>query len=323
MQQIDSVYRSLEECYLELDRTRVTLGGVRNRSQSLVPVNKLPAETFAYIASLANTGCMIEARHNFANRSLQALFNTSRHLRHILKDVPSLWNHVDLIIDQLNALDHGRLHLNNSGQLSLRVHILERRKVFESSQVTDLVDLLRPYIDRIVSLNFKCSAYFVRRILRELWQNASSEVQDFSCSLLGGDREHYTAANRSKFFDLEETSALFTQNIRKIKLYGPFVWSDKCGYRRLTVLKLQSSALPPFIPSYFADTMAASPDLRCLTVIGIQFQGTDQAQPAMVPKLEVLDVRLTQGSDLRTTLSCIIPGSHNLALSISVLMTED
>ncbi|KAG9084518.1 hypothetical protein FRC06_004051 [Ceratobasidium sp. 370] len=68
----DTIVSSLE-AHPQIRDARATRGVIRNRSRSLVPLNKLPTEIIVYIMSLVNNDCMIDHEDKVSTGGLQPM----------------------------------------------------------------------------------------------------------------------------------------------------------------------------------------------------------------------------------------------------------
>ncbi|KAG8701982.1 hypothetical protein FRC09_005019 [Ceratobasidium sp. 395] len=328
--QIDTALTSFDT---QTRNARAALGRMRNRSTSLVPITKLPAETILQILSLPDVDCILNhrSRHYIGSRKryqpspLTSVSATNKWFRDIAISTPSLWTHVDLAIGatyQEDCLRRGRAYVEHSGQSLLHVHIAQTDPMHDSK---DIVKLMAPHAHRITSLHLQTAQYNTLNIILGLFSNiASCQIREFY--LNDGYDEEPDANDYYRLFDgrLRE----FFRSLQIITVNGPDLSLDSAAFSGLTALKLSlyNTAMIHHTISEFRDVLAACPGLRVLSIptywfrtIGPQTDPQVPIEPVSLPELELLDLRQMHSTDeLLKLLFCIIPSSKPLTFSVSL-----
>ncbi|KAG8696921.1 hypothetical protein FRC08_006844 [Ceratobasidium sp. 394] len=297
---VDAAFVSLGTWSTQIDRIRRILGRVRNRSRSLVPFNKLPTSVTVYILSLADTSCIFEYRdghHKSLEYRPSPLANVSvasKWLRDVATGTPSLWTHIDLSVNEPHEtayMHYARSCLQYSRERPLDVHILDDTSE-NRRRSAGVIATLAPHAHRIASLNVGASESVMNEILVSLFGKANP------CQTLGG----------------------VLQPLRVIMIDGVIPPLQNLAFHSLTVLKLSvfhPKRISPAL-SGFRSFLATCPELRALTLVFSQFEKGPKPpiKPVFLPKLELLDIREVETSELLWLLSCITSGSDALTLSM-------
>ncbi|QRW05614.1 F-box-like domain protein [Ceratobasidium sp. AG-Ba] len=331
---IDEVYKSLETRCSQVQKAREVLGTIRNRSRSLAPLNILPVETVYRILRYAGADCINDREDPQSLKGctpspLQNLLITSKYLREVSTGRPSLWTHIDLVLDNKLSrpyMRHAKSCLRYSAQLPLQIHIAENVDLNEKSPVEDVVKLLARCIRQIISLDLRVSISLAPSIILGLYRDKPAIHCQLN-ELFIVDRESDSRWLSPDFYESffgYSWNRFSLPNLVMLGIYAPYIPLSSPVYRGLTALKLaphytKHTPLRPTLPE-LVGVLNACPDLRSLSLIGCEFQKlnrSDKIKPMRLSKLEILDVRKTFKEDLIQLLSCISTSSSELALSIS------
>ncbi|KAG8693737.1 hypothetical protein FRC08_008934, partial [Ceratobasidium sp. 394] len=325
---VDAAFTSLESCHSKIHDARMTLGRARNRSRTLVPFNKLPAEVIVHISALADAGSIIDPQYDvdyYDERPLPPVLSLSavnRHLRDILTNAPSAWTHFNLVIDepQTTNLCYARSCLKYSRQLPLYICI--GGTTDEEGNPTNLLKLLAPHAHRIVSLNLQASPYWAEEAIGGLFSKSSScQVREL-CVNASTDETRRTSPWILRLVTSGDLDGLL-QPLEVLGILGFYMPLEAPVYHGLTVLRLAPFGLgrPTPCPTLLqlSSVLAACPELCTLALMSCDFDtGLEAVEPVSLPKLRVLDLRTTLGEELMAIISCISLGSNPLAFSVSV-----
>ncbi|KAG8688247.1 hypothetical protein FRC09_013013 [Ceratobasidium sp. 395] len=306
---------------------------MRNRSTSLVPITKLPAETILQILSLTDVDCILNhrsrrytgSRKYYQPSPLTSVSATNKWFRDIATSTPSLWTHVDLAIGatyQKACLRHGRPYVEHSGQSPLHVHVAQTDPMHDARGI---VKLMAPHAHRIASLHLQTAEYYTLDIILGLFGNiASCQIQEFY--LNDPSDEEPDSSDYYRLFDgrLHE----FFRSLRIITVNGPDMPMNSAFFSGLTALKLSgyNSVLLEHTLSQLREVLAACPGLRVLSIPTYRFWTESQTdpqvptEPVSLAELELLDLRRTNLSndELLGLLFLIIPGSSPLTFSVTL-----
>ncbi|KAG8693671.1 hypothetical protein FRC09_010362 [Ceratobasidium sp. 395] len=112
----------------------------------------------------------------------------------------------------------------------------------------------------------------------------------------------------------------FLRPLQSVTIKGPFPPLQSVAFHGLTTLRLspQNPPTPPPTLAQLTSVLTACPELRTLALFYCRFDTSSRAsiEPVLLPKLELLDLRRAKIDELTALLSCIIPGSNTLTLSI-------
>ncbi|KAG8737175.1 hypothetical protein FRC10_008483 [Ceratobasidium sp. 414] len=327
---VDAAFTSLESCHSKIRGARTTLGRARNRSRTLVPLNKLPAEIIAHISALTDASSIIDPQYDGLYSDplpppLLSLSVVNRHLRDILTSAPSAWSHLNLVIDkpQTTHLCYARSCLKYSRHLPLHVRIAGGITGQEGNP-TNLLRLLAPHAHRVVSLNLQVSLYWAGEVVRDLFSKSSScQVRELYINNSTSDPEGRGSRWILRHIFEGDLDGLL-QPLEVLGIRGFYMPFNAPGYRGLTVLRLAPFGLehptPPPTLLQLRDVLAACPELCTLTLMSCNFDTGPGApiEPVFLPKLRVLDLRTTLGEELMAVISCITLGSNPLAFSVSL-----
>ncbi|KAG9118277.1 hypothetical protein FRC07_007286 [Ceratobasidium sp. 392] len=324
---IDTAFANLKTHSSQMSNARATLGTARNRSRSLVPFDKLPDEIIVYILSLASAD-RIDSQHDHDSSGTKQLHSplpisiwaTSRRLRNITINTPSLWTYVNLLVDEHRHtyLQHGQLFLLRSGQLPLHIRIAGGVADEDEKTLKLLTGLLTPHTHRIASLDFQVPLSCAWIVMTSLFSDTSSCQTRELCF----NDSDSNLGSGSLYDDLNDDDLDdFLESIQVLGMLGFFIPFESPAYYGLTVLKIMPFE---FIVSglkllELRNALATCPELRSLALIDCQFETSPEApvEPVFLPNLEVLDLRFYSDDSLTAMISMIHPGSKALAFSVS------
>ncbi|KAG9097792.1 hypothetical protein FS749_005487 [Ceratobasidium sp. UAMH 11750] len=320
---VDATVSSLE-AHPKIRSARAILGAIRNRSRSLVPFNKLPADLIVYTMSFVNNNCAIDYYWEISGGELQpshplaSVLLVNKPLRDLLIRTPSLWTHIDLFPTGPHETTYRRYAqacLKYSGESPLHVHIMEEEPS-NSPEITSLVGLLGPHTHRIVSLYLRLSVSLQRKILLGLYEYTTSSRLKNLCLADYSPRVDKDLCDR--LFDGRLDGLL--QSLRGLAVIGRLTSLNGSVYRGLASLKLISRMQPREKPTklQFTNVLAACPQLRVLALLHCVFEPTPGVpiQPVFLPNLELLDLRLAEAGGLLDILSCITLGPNAIAFGM-------
>ncbi|KAG8753949.1 hypothetical protein FRC12_011363 [Ceratobasidium sp. 428] len=318
-----------------MSNVRAALGTARNHSKSLVSFNKLPDEIIANILSLIGVDDPLDPRYDDLYpieykqplHPLLGIIASSKHLRHIAINTPSLWTYVELSVETLRDtyLEHVRRVLLYSQQLPLQVRIIgeiDDEEEKEEDVSNCLILLLGSHTHRIASLDFQIPLTCAWPVKLDLFTDISScQIRE----LYTNDPDAYPEQIDDTFPDrlLDGDLDVFLQSLRVIGTRGFFIpLATTPAYRDLTVLKVMPYEFKWSQPTLvqLRNALAACPKLCSLALIECNFGTESRApiEPVLLPDLEILDLRsLENGNELVALMSCIDSGSSELAFSVS------
>ncbi|KAG8696483.1 hypothetical protein FRC09_008484 [Ceratobasidium sp. 395] len=304
------------------------LGTVRNRSKLLVPLNKLPSELIVYVLSMLDVDCATghDPGTDVSLFPLTDVSMVSKQLRSITTSAPSLWIHVDFLIDGLNeaaCLSHARSCLRYSRHQSLYVHAFDDKRTKHHSSA-GIIASLAPHVHRIISVSLNVVSHLAKEILLGLFSDITSS---HTRELFWDDPfwAYYNLAGSDAGPDFRDGALSgrldgFLEALKVVEIRGPYLPLQHVAFRGLVILRLwasESVESPPTL-AQFAGVLTACPELRVLRLIDIQFDTRSSVpiQAVFMPKLESLDLQCTPTNELLGLLSCVISGSDRFALGV-------
>ncbi|KAG8694329.1 hypothetical protein FRC09_009910, partial [Ceratobasidium sp. 395] len=320
-----------------MSNVRAALGMAHNQYRSLISFNKLPDEIVVYILSLIDINNPVDPQYHGHSPiqygplpPLLGIMATSRHLRHIAIDTPSLWTHVDLRIEILRDTywEYVRRVLCYSQQLPIQVRITGRIYDGGDEKVVSecLVLLLHSHAHRIVSLDLRTPLTCYWPIMLGLFTKIPScqvqklYIDDFDAYM---EQVYETFPDRLLNGDLDA----FLRSLRVIETHGFFIpLAATPAYSDLTILKISPFDFDWPTLLQLRNVLVACPKLRSLALIECNFEIDSQAliEPVFLPDLEILDLRWFDPEDddqLLVLMSCIDSGPNELAFSLSTSET--
>ncbi|KAG8711194.1 hypothetical protein FRC09_020721 [Ceratobasidium sp. 395] len=315
------------------------LGAVRNQSKSLASLTGLPDELLVYILSLVIVDVPVDPRYDEdhpTEQPLSPLFSimaTTRRLRGIITNTPSLWTFISLVVkdEGRTYLRHGQRFLFYSQHLPIHVRVTGYTMVGYSTRYTsgdysratkNLTRLLGSHAHRIVSLDLQlplmCAWPFILGLFSN---NPSCQIQELYLNDRGGSPQQLDGDFPDRFFEGDLNT--FFQSLQVIRMCGFFIPFTSLVYHGLTVLEIMPYGFRMSNPTLveLRNALVACPKLRSLALIECEFEFDSEVsiEPVLLPNLEILDLRVTTDDDeLVALMSCIDSGPNELAFSVSL-----
>ncbi|QRV81949.1 F-box-like domain protein [Ceratobasidium sp. AG-Ba] len=312
---------SMDECDAQIRMTRPTLLKMRNRSATLVPLNRLPTEVVAHILLYLNLDRDAPDRYGSCKGREQSciplanLLSASQLTSRLVAAAPSVWSDLDLIIGR----DHSNAHmryasygLKYSGQLPLHVRVFGGTAI--GFEVESLGNLLAPHASRIESLELVYSSSIVTRwLLLHVFKNVQYTILKRLDILDGRD------SGSPNFFGDHIEGIL--RSLQVVRVTGPLAFFNRPTSCSITVLKVSFLNFRVLIPTLEQLTIVlrACPELRVLTLMGFVLRSghSGTTNRATLPKLELLDLRGVTTPSVVGLVSRMKIGSRNLTFSMS------
>jgi hypothetical protein len=313
--------------------SQATLNQIRNRSDVLVPINKLPSEILVSIFQFSTwagscgqydlSATSIEQHHSAT--TLFSLTSICTHWRSILIHTPSFWSHARI---QLETETERGLELNcNRVQLCFQraQHLplcvgLEGQ--LDSQSVSMIADCLRPYIGNMKSLKLADIGDFdILGQFLSFWlaNGQAGSVQNLLVWRNGRKRRFCKLQSIDK--PSQGTIDSFLQPIRVLRLNGAhFDWDSPayCGLVMLHVGSLDILASPTL--GDILGVLAACPQLKILQLYNMSIRAGDQddLQPMDLPELKVLDLSRLDSEGVCLLLPMIHPQSEDFGVRVDL-----
>ncbi|KAG8769703.1 hypothetical protein FRC12_004797 [Ceratobasidium sp. 428] len=254
---IDSELVSLEEHESTLLHERTLLCAIRNRSPTLVHINRLPLDVLIRIFELSITYCTRNSHFRWSHLS-----DVCTSWRRLAIHTPSLWSHVD--IDPIISFSHVQLLLSRSQNHAISVHIHEGSGCSHEDTdsvdgshghnfVEQLVQILKPHIHRVHALGIKpiaCIPTSGLAVLR-LWLEHGDPAlsKSLSLHLTRGDlsvidQEDEDGSEDERHLADSENAKQMLQSISAIRFYSDYIPWNGVVYSSLVELHLENPPMP-------------------------------------------------------------------------------
>ncbi|KAG8720388.1 hypothetical protein FRC09_009650 [Ceratobasidium sp. 395] len=337
---LDAELESLTAEENTLRASRFSLSTVRNRSETLAPINLLPPEILNRIFTLSVSNCVHYGYYTFPYN----FANTCEHWRQLALNTPYFWTHIDIgpsVPWKLSKLMLERANLN-----PMYLHITgsqsydwENPEHEISYYPALLLDDLKSHMRRVHTLGIssqESGANFVRSItklwlehgdrnlvqLLSVYQNSGKEV------LFDGPQEDEDEDEEDEGdteINISEHGKDVLLSLEALQLHGTrFSW-DSNAYRGLVDLQLgfsNGSRIASVSSLELVSILMASPMLTVLKLKGLDITRTKslaQAIPIPLNHLRILNLTEMPTVSLAQLLPLIaLPRSSSTELSVGV-----
>lgn len=325
----------------QLMKARVTFNRIRNRSTSLVPINRLPMEVLLQIFRFAArkgscTLCdaLLSDPHlhklNCPEPPL-SLTHVCQHWRTIVVNMPSLWTHVGLSLNARKGIkkecDYARTCLQRAPNSPLCIWIdgsIDPYRGGPDNGMELFMSCLRPHVGNLES--FSLIDHPDNSEIRELvslWMThgRAGSVRHLTVWLEDGRKD-------CNLFWTHDTLNLryldsFLEPIRVLRLNGAYFDWDSSAYHNLVVLQLGGLGVwsSPTARQMLA-LLSASPELHTLKLYNMSIR-PEADPPAPLPsitlrELKYLDLRCIHDETICGLLPQIVPPASPLSIRIDL-----
>ncbi|KAG8725388.1 hypothetical protein FRC09_000029 [Ceratobasidium sp. 395] len=307
------------------------LKALRNKSATVVRINKLPSEVLIRIFGLLchSRQDLCGADNPYRPPRILACVNT--YWRQLILSNSHLWTRINLAsLDKLSEkpLEHTQAQLTCAGTLPLDVVLDGTQQWSDHSLFQKIRDLLREVAPRLRSLTYQAdrpTGFSPREVLLhwirhgtpgsghtlKLLSYSSAEVDDLRPELL-----------LLHSISMEQMDAFFTP-VRHLALHRHYIGWSSVLYHNLVELDLSfdSSFLHFPTTAEFAAVLSASPGLHALKLFGFGLQSSspsDAVRPIRLDHLEILFLKGIHSRSLKLLLPMLQPGSTPLYMRFDV-----
>ncbi|KAF8600934.1 hypothetical protein BDV93DRAFT_510409 [Ceratobasidium sp. AG-I] len=317
--------------------SRKNLMQIRNKSTTLISINKLPVETLVQIFTnlTAEDGCSArtsshKSRYEAFGAGLQTVMSVCTYWRHVALRAKNLWAHIDYTTTSRTQARE-LLWLERSQGSPLFFH-----GVYPEHRSLGLAPMayLTPYVRNFVSiefshyadLSFHPSAYSTnsRNAIDDtldLWLTYGVPGTVRRLELCLQRKEDSILLGSSRIDFLSNHSARFLRPVRFLTLTGIALDWRSTVFHGLVDLRLDllADALCPSIAE-IAAILEASPSLETLKLshMTIEQSSTTALNPIHLPRLKCLNLRGLKPRLLDILLTLIVSGSRDVGLSIGL-----
>ncbi|KAG8775394.1 hypothetical protein FRC12_001511 [Ceratobasidium sp. 428] len=321
---------------LELDiKQAMTANGVlkalRNKSATVVPINKLPSELLLRIFGLLCHSRQDLCGADNPSRPPRILACVNTYWRGLVLNNSYLWTRINLAsLDRRSKkpLGHTQAQVTWTGTLPLDVVLDGTRQRHRRSVFQETRDLLREVAPRLRSLTYHaddsmgCSPHeILLHWIRhgtpgsghtlKLLRYSSAEVDDLRLELL-----------LVYSISIEQMNAFFAP-VRHLALHNHYIGWSSVLYHNLVELDLCFDSSFLYFPttSEFAAVLSASPGLRTLKLFGFGLQPpspSDAMGLVHLDHLETLFLKRIHRRSLKLLLPMLQPGSTPLYMRFDV-----
>jgi hypothetical protein len=294
----------------------------RNRSEALVPVQRLPPEILvAIFEETIGLRCIQCLPSPPVPVPLLVISSVSNYWRQVTISTPALWSHVD--IGKNNAHLRVKLWIERSQNHPLFVHL----NAFTTSQaIPKVIELLAPHVSRI-------SSFQLRDITRNLGHKPTYAMLDLLRGGLAPVKKLFVTYRDSGSHAEEERfpSASwdeFLLPLRVLDLENVWVNWGSSAFVGLVSLRIEFPRNTPTSSSHslfptsrnISRVLSASPHLRSLVLVGVGIAPGElsRSSPIRLEHLEVLGLHYMSDPAYQTLLPLIAPGAKDLTLEISL-----
>ncbi|KAG8787366.1 hypothetical protein FRC12_015652 [Ceratobasidium sp. 428] len=340
---MDRELTRLEAYQSELRQVRVEVSLIRNRSSKLAPVMLLPHEVLAYIFELVviteYRGYRIQSRADKLPVDTHpthpsALSSVCTYWRQITTNTPSLWGYINLVASGLNTQQsyaRASQFISRASNTPLFIRIHYQAPTSVTDDVQRLTNWLTPIANRIYSLDMsggRSSKEMLRSVLQCWFEHGTpGTVKELSIPYCAcAEHEHYrfiepTPALYRKSWKLDISPQRFEeffQPIVIVRLEGLFPPWNSQAYHGLIHLRLDTGRIKQ---AELMNLLSRNPQLRTLS---FNLWITDRQSPwepvahVHLPRLEILNLKDMQITNVWMLLRLIDPGSSPLKLSLAI-----
>ncbi|KAG8769713.1 hypothetical protein FRC12_004791 [Ceratobasidium sp. 428] len=300
-----------------LRAARFSLLTLRNKSETLAPINMLPPEILLQVFALCvptccRTGKPVALSYKFVD--------TCAYWRQLALDTSYFWTHIDVGPNVPQKLN--KLMLERAKTHPLHLHVTDVATSIMPYDPDPLFETLKPIIHRVHTLQIYGydGTFFARAI--KLWlehgdKHLAKFLWIFQFTPLSNDFQGDLPLINTSEHGEEVLLSLRTLDLFDVR----FNWSSN-AYRGLVDLRLMfihSGALGTISSLELVHILMASPMLAVLKLEGLQVTGPLQTIPVPLNHLRTLNLTCMPVEGLRRLLSLMaLPRSSSAELSVGI-----
>ncbi|KAG8766845.1 hypothetical protein FRC12_006619, partial [Ceratobasidium sp. 428] len=306
---IDLEFESLAFEESSLRNMRMSLLTTRNKSATLVPINKLPPEILAGIFTLSNS-CYTSSE----KRNLHNFTSVCAYWRDIATSVADPWTHVD--IGPLIPRGFTQLLLDRSKNSPIYVHLYESTPNLASAspdrEVFDVIEALAPHAHRIYAIDLESHSHSrtLFHPVLNLWLSGGTPSLAKSLTVYRPNASVLLSPNESSMDAFRNYSAnahAMLLSLETLRLQNVKFDLGSLAYRGLVDLQLGCFCAWPstFCISQLERIISASPKLATLKLDSIAITSPDDwvcPPPIVLNQLQTLSLSHMDPTSLRLLL---------------------
>lgn len=332
--EVDQYSRSLAMRIKHLEATRVTLNKIRNKSTSLVPINKLPREVLLCALRFSLQGQFCSSNDyplsyrikQMTNRTLLTLTHVCTRWRSLVLSTTSLWSKIYLKYEEsghfLKSSDRVQAYLERAHDHPLDFDF-HGENVTSETDVAKINTHLQQYLKSIGVLrlvNFPCSSILLDFIASLLAPGRPGSVHTLTIWTEGksGPFPRIHSTNTALTRQLVDS---FLQPIRSVRLGRVYFDWDNSIYHNLVTLQLGGlmSEHSPTL-NQILRILSACPELERLQLNYMHILADEETslQPVTLTKLVCLDLKGIGAEAISLLLPMIVPLSQGLSMRVDL-----